>query len=130
MRYFYQSIAAIILYTLFAVNGFAVEQAAQSPEKQAPMQKGMGKGKGMGPMGGMSPEQKDKRIRTMQEEMLKMHELTHQILAAKDPKERERLKEEHLALMKAHREKMMARHGMMRQHRQNMKQGKPADKAE
>lgn len=128
MRYFYQSIAAIMLCTLFAVNGFAAEQAAQSPEKQEPMQKGMGKG--MGSRGGMSPEQKDKRMRTMQEEMLKMHELTHQILAAKDPKERERLKEEHLTLMKAHRQKMKARHRMMRQPRQSMKQGKPADKAE
>ncbi len=129
MRHFYESIAAIMLCTLFAINSFAVEQAAQSPGKQEPMQS-MGKGKGMGPMGGMSAEQKDQRMRTMQEEMLKMHELTHQILAAKDPKERERLKEEHLALMKAHREKMMAQHRMMRQHRQKMKQGKPAEKTE
>ena len=133
MKYFYESIAAVMLGTFLASNSFAVEPPKQVPDKQEPMKQGamkkdMGKGMGMGSMSGMSEEKMDQRMRMMQDQMLKMHELSHRILEAKDPKERERLKEEHLALMKAHHQKMMARKKRMQQHRQNMKQEKPAEK--
>jgi hypothetical protein len=133
MKYFCESIAAVMLGTLLSSNSFAVEPAKQVTEKQQPMKQGamkkdMGKGMGMGSMSGMSEEKMDQRMRMMQEEMLKMHELSHRILEAKDPKERERLKEEHLALMKAHHQRMMSRMKMMQKHRQQMKQGTPAEK--
>jgi len=136
MKYFCESIAAIMLGTLLASNSFAVEPVKQGTEKQGVMKKDMGKGMGMGSMGsmgmgsmsGMSAEKMDQHMRMMQDEMLKMHELSHRILEAKDPKERERLKEEQLVLMKAHRQKMMAGMKMMQKQKQNMKQGKPAEK--
>ena len=136
MKYFCESIAAIMLGTLLASSSFAAEPVKQSTDKQGAMKKDMGKGMGMGSMGGMgmgsmsgmSAEKMDQRMRMMQDEMLKMHELSNRILEAKDPKERERLKEEQLVLMKAHRQKMMARMKMMRKQKQNMKQEKPAAK--
>jgi len=141
MKYFCESIAAVMLGTLLASSSFAVEPVKQGMQQQKPMKQGamkkdMGKGMGMGSMGGMgmgcmsgmSAEKMDQHMRMMQDEMLKMHELSNRILEAKDPKERERLKEEQLTLMKAHRQKMMARMKMMQKNKQNMKQGKPAEK--
>ena len=46
----------------------------------------------------------------MQDNMLKMHEQMHKIMQAKDPKERERLKQEHMKMMQEH---MKSMHGMM-----------------
>ena len=56
-----------------------------------------------------NPQDMDKKIGTMQESMLKMHEQMHKIMDAKNPQEREQL-------MQAHRE-------MMHQHMQTMKDG-------
>lgn len=56
-----------------------------------------------------TPQDMDKKIGTMQESMLKMHEQMHKIMDAKNPQEREQL-------MQAHRE-------MMHQHMQAMKDG-------
>jgi len=56
-----------------------------------------------------NPQDMDKKIGTMQESMLKMHEQMHKIMDAKNPQEREQL-------MQAHRE-------MMHRHMQSMKDG-------
>ena len=56
-----------------------------------------------------NPQDMDKHIGMMQENMLKMHEQMHKIMDAKNPQEREQL-------MQAHRE-------MMHQHMQTMKDG-------
>ena len=55
------------------------------------------------------PQDMDKHIGMMQENMLKMHEQMHKIMDAKNP-------QEHEQLMQAHRD-------MMHQHMQTMKDG-------
>jgi len=78
---------------------------------------GMGMHHGMGGMGGMmagmSDEQKEKHMRDMQEHMLKMHDLSNQILAEKDATKKEALKKQQLDLMKSHHADMMERHQQM-----------------
>lgn len=73
-----------------------------------------------GMMGGMmSEELRERHLRQRQEYLLKIHELSNQILAAKDEKERERLKAEQLQLMKEHEK---AHHELMQQHMRQMMQ--------
>lgn len=76
------------------------------------MQGGMQHGGGMmhGGMGMMD----DQHIAAMQEHILKMHDLSNQILAEKDPAKKEQLKQQQRDVMKAHHEEMMARHGGMK----------------
>ena len=62
----------------------------------------------MGKMCCMSNEQKEQHIRSMQEHMLTMHDLSNQILAEQDPTKKESLKKQQLELMKAHHEQMIA----------------------
>jgi hypothetical protein len=73
------------------------------------MQHGMGGGMG-GMMAGMTDEEKEQHMRGMQEHMLKMHDLSNQILAEKDPTKKEALKKQQLDLMKAHHAQMMESH--------------------
>lgn len=73
------------------------------------MHHGMGGMMG-GMMMGMSDEEKDKHMRSMQEHMLKMHDLSNRILAEKDSAQKEQLKNEQLQLIKAHHAEMMSRH--------------------
>jgi len=73
----------------------------------------------MGGMGGMMMN--EDRLKQMQEHLLKMHELSGKILAATDPKERDRLKAEQLELMKEHEKQ---HHMMMQQHMQEMMKNK------
>jgi len=107
-------IAAALLISPICSTGFAEEQQAQ-PSPGRHQMGGMG-----GMMGNMTEEQREQHIRQAQEHMLKMHELSNQILAAKDDKERERLKEEQRKLMrehhKQHQEMMQQRMQQMRQH--------------
>ena len=72
---------------------------------------GMGMG---GMMAGMSEEQKDKHLRSMQEHMLKMHDLSNQILAEKEATKKEQLKAQQLQLMKEHHAQMMEHHKEMK----------------
>ena len=51
----------------------------------------------------MNPQQ----MQQMQQSMLKMHDLMHQIQAAKTPEERQKLKQQHLQMMQAHTQMMM-----------------------
>jgi hypothetical protein len=104
-------------------NAESVQQVAPpvTPPKGmgAGMQHGMGGGMGMhhgmgGMMAGMTEEQKDQHLRSMQEHMLKMHDLSNQILAEKDAATKEGLKKQQLDLMKAHHTQMMENHRQMR----------------
>ena len=80
------------------------------------MQGGKGMNKGMmGGMGGMSDEQKEQHMRAMQEHMLMMHELSNKIIAEKDPKKKQELKDQQLEMMKAHRAQMMKHMQQMRE---------------
>ena len=73
----------------------------------------------MGSMGGMMMS--EDKLKEKQEHLLKMHELSNKILAATDPKEKDRLKAEQLQLMKDHEKQ---HHMMMQQHMQQMMQNK------
>ena len=46
------------------------------------------------------------QMRMMQDNMLKMHELMHKIMQARDPKEREQLMQEHRQMMQEHMKMM------------------------
>ncbi len=129
MKKYYISIALLTLLGTFT-TAYAVDiqnlapPAAPTTKDAAPgMQHGMGGGMGMhhgmggmGMMSGMTDEEKDKHMRGMQEHMLKMHDLSNQILAEKDPTKKEQLKAEQLKLMKEHHEQHHAR--MMERHKE------------
>ncbi len=114
-------IAAALLISPICSIGLAEEQTPQPPSGQhqmGAMKGGMGGMMG-GMMGSMTEEQREQHIRQAQDHMLKMHELMNQILAAKDDKERERLKEEQRKLMREHHKQHQE---MMQQHMQQMRQ--------
>jgi len=92
-----------------------VLQAEEAPKPASP--------NGGHQMGGMGPGMmmNEERLKQMQEHLLKMHELSSKILAATDPKEKDRLKAEQLELMKDHEKH---HHMMMQQHMQEMMKNK------
>lgn len=106
MKHLYKLIAAQLLLLPISMMSFAAEpQKAGAPMKEM----------GMGMMGNMTEEQRNEHMRAMQEHMLKMHDLSNQILAEKDSVKKESLKNQQLELMKAH-------HVQMREHRQQKMQ--------
>ena len=111
MKYLYKSTAVLLLLLPMSMISFAAEQ--QQPAE--PM-KEMGMHQGMGMMGGMTEEQKTEHMKAMQDHMLKMHELSNQILSEQDPAKKEALKNQQLELMKSY-------HTQMMQHRQQKMQG-------
>ncbi len=139
MKYGYPILTAICLNFAIAMPSMAVDIQHVAPPATPPktadkpmqhdmggmgggMQHGMGgMGGGMhhgmggmhGMMAGMSDEEKEKHFQGMQEHMLKMHDLSNQILAEKDPAKKEQLKKAQIDLMKAHHADMMSRHQMM-----------------
>lgn len=118
----YRSIALLMWLTLFGVSAAYAEEGMERQQGQPP-KKGMGMD--MGQMEGMSEEQKEEQMRAMQEDMLKMHDLMNRILEAKDPNERQRLKDEHLKLMM---EKRKAHRQMMHRQMERMKHGESEEK--
>jgi hypothetical protein len=113
MKHKYNTITALVLFTVMSATS-----SAEDVQKSPPMpMKGMGMHHGMGGMGGMmagmTEEQKDKHMQSMQEHMLKMHDLSNQILAEKDPAKKDVLKKQQLQLMKAHHTEMMESHQQM-----------------
>lgn len=100
--------AASVLVLLATANNvsYAEDKMMDMQKGNAPKQ-GMKMGKGMGMMGNMTEEQRDMHMRSMQAHMLKIHDLSNQILAEKDPVKKQELKEEQLKLMKAHMSQMM-----------------------
>jgi hypothetical protein len=112
MKHLYKSTAALLLLLPISMMSFAAEpQKTDMPMKEMGMHQGMG----MGMMGGMTEEQKTEKMRSMQEHMLKMHDLSNQILTEKDAAKKEALKNQQLELMKAH-------HAQMMEHRQQKMQ--------
>jgi hypothetical protein len=119
MKHLYKTTAALLLLLPLSATSFAVE-----PQKAAePMQPGMNMGQGMsmGNMSGMTLEQKDQHMRAMQEHMLKMHDLSNQILAETDPAKKEELKNQQLELMKTHKEMRKTHRQQRKEQRQQMK---------
>jgi len=64
----------------------------------------------------------DEGLRERQEHLLQMHDLSNRILSAKDPKEKARLKDEQLQLMKSYE---LKHHAMMQRHLKEMMNQKP-----
>lgn len=94
--------SAIIL--VLSMSASMVSHAASDSMK---MQINQGKDSKSGGMGNMNPEMMDKKMRSKQEHMLKMHDLSSRILAEKDSTKKQALKDEQLALMKKmHMDKM------------------------
>ncbi len=123
MKKYYKTMALLTFLGTFT-TAYAVDvqnvtpPPVPTPKDAAPgMRHGMGMHHGMGGMmAGMSDEEKDKHLRGMQEHMLKMHDLSNQILAEKDPTKKEQLKADQLKLMKEHHEQHHAR--MMERHKE------------
>jgi hypothetical protein len=105
------------------MNAALIATAACLPTLQAEEAPKPASSNGGHQMGGMGAGMmmNDDRLKQMQEHLLKMHELSSKILAATDPKEKDRLKAEQLELMKEH-EKL--HHMMMQQHMQEMMKNK------
>ena len=105
-------VAALLISPICSIGSAEEQTPRPSPgqHQMKGMKGGMGGMGGMmggmggmgGMMGSMTEEQREQHIRQAQDHMLKMHELMNQILAAKDDKERERLKEEQRKLMREH----------------------------
>lgn len=115
MKHLYKALAVSLL--LIPVAGFASDDEA-CEKKSA--HSGM-KGSMMGMMQMMSDEQKKEHMRSMQAHMLMMHDYANRILAEKDPKKAQQLKDEQLELMMAHMKKMMEhKKKMMEKHHENM----------
>lgn len=132
MKHFYKSIAPFLF--LLPISSASI---AETPEKAVPpmsemnMNKSKGMHQGMGGMGmmpGMTEEQKDQHLRSFQEHLLKMHDLSNQILAEKDPDKKEQLKNKQLDLMRAHQAQMMEHRLQKMRPNQQMMQSNPNDK--
>jgi hypothetical protein len=114
MKNGYQAIAGFILFMMIAAASNAEDVQKSAPMPMKGMGMGMHHGKG-GMMAGMTDVQKDQHMRSMQEHMLKMHDLSNQILAEKDTAKKEQLKTQQLQLMKEHHAQMMEHHQQMQQ---------------
>jgi hypothetical protein len=113
MKNTYRSTAAMCLLAAITATGNAEEPKKTDAMPMEGMGMGMHHGMG-GMMAGMSEEQKDKHLRSMQEHMLKMHDLSNQILAEKEATKKEQLKAQQLQLMKEHHAQMMEHHKEMK----------------
>ncbi len=65
-------------------------------------------------MGGMMGKMNPERLQAMQAHMLSMHDLSNKILAEKDPKKQQALKDQQIELMKAHIAEKIAKHQQMK----------------
>ncbi len=113
MKNKYKVIAVLILFAVMSATSSAEDAKKSPPMPMKGMGMGMHHGMGGGMMSGMTEEQKDKHMSSMQEHMLKMHDFSNQILAEKDPAKKEILKKQQLQLMKAHHAEMMESHKQM-----------------
>lgn len=118
MKHIYNAIAVCLLTIPLSITAYAAEHDMASMGKPMP---GMGQQQGM-PMQGMhgdmmadmlSPE----HLKEMQAHMLLMHDLSNKILAEKDPKKQQALKDQQLEVMKAHIADRMAKHHQMKMSR-------------
>lgn len=118
-----QTLTAAILAAACALPA---AHAEQNPTPAKPDASPMTGGHQMGAMGNMGGGMggmmmSDERLKQKQEHLLKMHELSGKIIAATDPKEKDRLKAEQLQLMQEHEKQHLM---MMQQHMQEMMKNK------
>lgn len=106
MKHLYKSTAVLLLLLPMSMMSIAAE-----PKKSDDPLKEPGAHQGMGMECCQTEEQKTEHMRSMQEHMLTMHDLSNQILSEKDPAKKEELKNKQLELMKTY-------HAQMKQHRQ------------
>jgi cytochrome c-type biogenesis protein CcmH/NrfG len=141
MNKFYRSMTPLLLlFPMMCAHSAETTDKTAAPAGDMKMNQGMGmqpgmrsgmgmqQGMGMGMGPGMTEEQKDQQLRAFQDHLLKMHELSDQILSEKDPAKKEELKAKQRELMKAHQTQMME-HRMQRmmQHQQKP-QSEPKNK--
>ncbi len=100
-----KSITPLILTCVMLASLSALSHAAE-PANMKPHH-------GMGMWAhGMTDEDKEAHLKAMQDYSLKIHDLSNQILAEKDPTKQEALKTQQRELMKEHYEKMRQAHKM------------------
>jgi hypothetical protein len=106
-KYAQKWLLARLLVMVASVQAENMQKSNPMPQHSKAMSMPHNMGSCMGMMSGMTEEQKDQHLRSMQEHMLKMHELSNQILAEKDAAKKDQLKIQQLELMKAHHNQMM-----------------------
>jgi hypothetical protein len=112
MKQIYKAFAISVLLMPLALTVQAEEKAADTPPPPPPpheMHPGMGMHGDM--MQGMPTLE---QLKEMQAHMLLMHDLSNKILAEKDPKKQQALKDQQLEIMKAHIADRMAKHHHMK----------------
>jgi hypothetical protein len=114
MKQIYKAVAISVLLMPLALTVQAEEKATDTPPPPPPpheMHPGMGMGMHGDMMQGMPTLEK---LKEMQAHMLLMHDLSNKILAEKDPKKQQALKDQQLEIMKAHIADRMAKHHHMK----------------
>jgi hypothetical protein len=119
-----KKIMITLLFTSISMMALAAEQDMQGMGMQGGMKhdmQGMGGEQGgmkhdmqgMGRMHGEGGMMDTEHLKQMQAHLLLMHDLSNKILAEKDPKKQQALKDQQLAVMKAHMaDRMAKRHNM------------------
>jgi hypothetical protein len=114
MKHIYKAIAICLVLMPLSIAAYA---AAEHDMSNMGQHEGM-QHEGMGGMHGemmpdmMSPE----HLKKMQAHMLILHDLSNKILAEKDPKKQQVLKDQQLEVMKAHMADKMSHHKMDMSH--------------
>jgi len=117
--------AAVIAYAVLSAPGAYADDTHHPDKKDVPAisapTKGTKASTGKGAEASMAP---------MQDNMLKMHEQMHKIMQAKDPKQRDKLVQEHMQMMREHMKTMggMMGQGMMGGDGKGGNMGAPAGK--
>ncbi len=110
MQYCYKLFLFITLLLSTYSAAYAVDESTHKQHHGGSANTGMPMMDGM-----MSEERKLQHLRKMQVHMLKMHDLSNQILAEQEPEKKQALKDKQIQLMQEHMQKMMAKHKTMMQ---------------
>jgi hypothetical protein len=106
MKQIYKAMAVSLLLIPIALTLQAEENPQQPPPPPPHNMHG-----GMEMHGDMMREMPSlEKLKEMQEHLLTMHDLSNKILAEKDPKKQQALKDQQLEIMKAHIADRMAKH--------------------
>lgn len=114
MKHIYKAIAVCLLSLPLSMAVYAAENEMPGMNKHEGMPM---PGMGMQHDGMMEKMMSPEHLKEMQAHILLMHDLSNKILAEKDPKKQQALKDQQLEVMKAHMaEKMAKRHQMKMSH--------------
>lgn len=105
--------STIILVGALALSADAWAESGGHTSQQGPATAAVGT-----EAAGLTGEPVDQILRRRQDQLLKMHELSHRIQDAKDDKERQALKDEQLQLMKEQLHDIREQRMLMKQHDQ------------